>query len=90
MPATGRKIRFDAELGWWLGSGLTVAVIYAAARPQPPFSGYSLWLEGFSVWLQLAVGPAMLLALCRRLRSRREARAGRRGSEGPGRRDHHP
>ncbi len=70
-----RAAHLAAELGWWAGSGLTVAAVYASDLPRPPFPGYSLWLEGVSVWLQLAVGPALLLALHRclapRLRRRR-------------------
>ena len=72
----GRKRAAVAvEGGWWLASGLLVAGAYLVWRPQPPFPGYSLWLEGVSLWLQLAVGPALLLALHRRIARRQRRRA---------------
>ncbi len=75
MPEKGRiGVRIDAEAGWWAISGLTVASAYALGHPKPPFPEYSLWLEGVSLWLQLAVGPALLLALGRRLLPRRRDR----------------
>ncbi len=73
MPATGRSwIRRHAETAWWVGSGLLVAIAYAVWRPVPPFAEYSLWLEAVSVWLQLAIGPALLLASGRARRSRQQ------------------
>ena len=75
MTTTGRKRRaVAAECGWWAASGLLVGVAYLVWRPRLPFPGYSLWLEGISLWLQLAVGPALLLALHRRLAARRRGR----------------
>ncbi len=66
MPATGRsRIRRHAEVAWWAASGLLVAIVYATWRPVPPFAGYNVWLEAVSVWLQLAIGPALLLACAR-------------------------